>query len=165
MPDSPSSRWAPHVTVAAVIEQDGRYLLVEEHTAEGLRCNNPAGHLEPGESLVQACAREVLEETCHVFRPEAVVGIYLARLGSPAEAITYLRFAFCGTLGPQEVGRMPDTGIVRSVWMTAVEVFANSTAMRSPLVAASIRDHARGQRYSLDVLHTAASALWTDRAL
>ncbi len=90
-------RWKPSVTVAAVIERDGRYLLIEEHTPEGLRLNNPAGHLDPGESPEQACAREALEETAHRFRPTALVGIYLSRFQRPATAedVTYcaLRFA------------------------------------------------------------------------
>ena len=74
-----NTRWKPSVTVAAIIERDGRFLLVEEHTPEGLKLNNPAGHLERGESLVQACARETLEETTHAFEPTALVGVYLSR--------------------------------------------------------------------------------------
>jgi 8-oxo-dGTP pyrophosphatase MutT (NUDIX family) len=73
------ARWKPNVTVAAIIGRDGRFLLVEEETADGLMLNNPAGHLDPGESPEQGCAREVLEETAHVFRPTALLGIYLAR--------------------------------------------------------------------------------------
>ena len=97
-------RWKPSVTVAAVMERDGRYLLIEEHTPEGLRLNNPAGHLELGESLVQACAREALEETAHTFTPGYLVGVYLARFQRPGatdpteQDITYLRFAFGGSL-------------------------------------------------------------------
>ena len=75
----PCERWQPSVTVAAIIERDGRYLLVEEHTPEGLRLNNPAGHLEPGESPLQGVVREALEETARAFTPEALVGVYLAR--------------------------------------------------------------------------------------
>jgi len=92
------TRWKPNVTVAAIIEKDGRYLLIEEHTQDGLRLNNPAGHLDPGESPAQACAREALEETAHLFTPTALVGIYLSRFQRPAagEDITYVRMAFCG---------------------------------------------------------------------
>ena len=79
-----ANRWKPHVTVAAVIEREGRFLLVEEQTSDGLRLNNPAGHLDPGESLVQGCARETLEETAHSFHPTALVGIYLSRFTRPA---------------------------------------------------------------------------------
>mgnify|MGYP000488086506 CR=1 FL=1 len=93
-------RWKPNVTVAAIIEREGRYLLVEEHTPEGLRLNNPAGHLDPAESPAQACAREALEETTHRFTPTALVGVYLSHFERPArddrprEDITYLRFAY-----------------------------------------------------------------------
>ena len=76
-------RYKPSTTVAAIIERDGLFLLVEEETPEGLRLNNPAGHLDPGESLVQACAREALEETAFAFTPRALVGIYLARVQLP----------------------------------------------------------------------------------
>ncbi len=89
------TRWKPSVTVAAIIERDGRYLLVEEHTPEGLRLNNPAGHLDPGESPVDGCRREALEETTHAFEPTGLVGIYLSRFQRPAtgEDITYVRKA------------------------------------------------------------------------
>ena len=86
------TRWKPSVTVAAVIEQDGRFLLVEEHTADGLRLNNPAGHLDPGESPAQGCAREAMEETAWHFTPTALVGIYLSRfqtLTSPTCALPF----------------------------------------------------------------------------
>ena len=83
-------RWKPSVTVAAIIEKDGRFLLVEEHTTDGLRLNNPAGHLEPGESPAEGCVREVLEETAHAFTPRSLVGVYLTK----AQDVTYLRFAF-----------------------------------------------------------------------
>ena len=75
--------WKPSVTVAAIIEREGRFLLVEEETADGLRLNNPAGHLDPGESLVQGCVREALEETTHRFTPTALVGVYLSRMVRP----------------------------------------------------------------------------------
>src|SRR5947208_13402445 len=104
------SRFKPSVTVAAIIERQGRFLLVEEETTEGLKLNNPAGHLEPGESPAEGCAREALEETAHTFTPTALVGIYLARMlrESTGEDVTYMRFAFCGELGPLEVGRPLD---------------------------------------------------------
>src|SRR5574343_2072703 len=114
-------RWKPSVTVAAVIEQDGRYLLVEERTAEGLRLNNPAGHLDPGETPEQGVARECLEETACAFVPQALVGVYLARFeraaaaARPAEDITYLRFAYSGRVGAPERGRPLDAPIERTV--------------------------------------------------
>jgi 8-oxo-dGTP pyrophosphatase MutT (NUDIX family) len=156
-------RWKPSVTVAAVIERQGRYLLIEEHTPEGLRLNNPAGHLDPDESLVQACEREALEETTHTFRAEALVGIYLSRFQRPArgeqaaEDITYLRFAFCGTLGEAIAGRHLDTGIVRTLWMSPDEVQASAAQHRSPLVLRCVLDHQAGVRLPLTGLHTDAS--------
>ena len=78
-----STRWKPNVTVAAIIEREGRFMLVEEHTSEGLRLNNPAGHLDCGETPEQGCAREALEETAHAFIPTALVGVYLSRVPAP----------------------------------------------------------------------------------
>ena len=150
------TRWKPSVTVAAIIERDGKFLLVEEHTPEGLRLNNPAGHLDPGESPTDACAREALEETAHRFTPTAVVGVYLSRFQREAtgEDITYVRFAFGGDLGALEAGRTLDTGIVRTLWMTPDEVRASSTRHRSPLVLRCIEDHLAGQRFPLSLIHT-----------
>jgi 8-oxo-dGTP pyrophosphatase MutT (NUDIX family) len=156
-------RWKPSVTVAAVIEQDGLFLLVEEHTPEGLRLNNPAGHLDPGESLVDACARETLEETAHGFQPTELVGVYMSRFQRPAlseraaEDITYLRFAFCGTLGTFQPERSLDTGIVRTLWLTADEIRASSARHRSPLVVRCLDDYLAGRRYPLELVHTDAS--------
>ena len=149
-------RWKPNVTVAAIIERDGRYLLVEEHTADGLRLNNPAGHLDPGESPMDGCQREALEETGHSFEPLALVGIYLSRsIHTTTEAdITYLRFAFCGMLGEHDSTRELDTGIVRTVWMTPQEVRESAARHRSPLVLQCIEDHLRGQRFPLSLIHT-----------
>ncbi len=152
-----TSRWAPSVTVACLAERDGRYLLVEEHTPEGLRLNNPAGHLEPGESLVQAAARETLEETAHPFTPEALVGVYLARFERAGEAVTYLRVAIAGQVGEAIAGRALDSGIVRVCWLTPDEVRASAGRHRSPLVLRCIEDHLAGRRLPLDVLHTHAS--------
>jgi len=154
-------RWKPSVTVAAIIERDGRYLLVEEHTPEGLRLNNPAGHLDPGESPEQGVAREALEETAFGFTPKALVGIYLSRFERPAtgEDITYLRFAYCGELGAFDPGRTLDTGIVRTLWMTPDEVRASADRHRSPLVLRCIEDHRAGQRYPLAAVQTDPSVL------
>jgi 8-oxo-dGTP pyrophosphatase MutT (NUDIX family) len=153
-------RWKPSVTVAAIIERDGRYLLVEEQTPEGLRLNNPAGHLDPGESPVQGCAREALEETTHLFTPTALVGVYLSRFHRPArpghdaEDITYLRFAFCGKLGDVVPGRQLDQGIVRTVWLSPQEIRDSAERHRSPLVVRCMEDHLRGQRYPLELVYT-----------
>jgi 8-oxo-dGTP pyrophosphatase MutT (NUDIX family) len=154
-----SDRFRPSVTVAAVIECDGRYLLVEEHTPEGLRLNNPAGHLEPGESPLQGVVREALEETARAFSPDALVGVYLSRFQRPAtgEDVTYLRFAFCGRVGEALPGRALDSGIVRTLWLTPDELRASSVRHRSPLVLRCIEDHLAGRRYPLDLLTADAS--------
>ncbi|MFT3718525.1 NUDIX hydrolase [Pseudorhodoferax sp.] len=149
-------RWKPNVTVAAVIAQAGRYLLVEEQTPDGLRLNTPAGHLDPGESPAQACVREALEETARLFRPEALVGVYLSRLRRPGtgEDVTYLRFAFCGDAGEPLPGRALDTGIVRTLWLTPAEVRASAARHRSPLVLRCLEDHLAGRRFPLDLVFT-----------
>ncbi len=151
-----NTRWKPSVTVAAIIEREGRYLLVEEHTPEGLRLNNPAGHLDPGESPEQGVAREALEETAFVFEPTALVGIYLSRFqrASTQEDVTYLRFAYCGKLGDFDSARQLDTGIVRTLWMTPDEVRASAERHRSPLVQRCIEDHLAGQRFPLSLVQT-----------
>lgn len=151
-----STRWKPSVTVAAIIEREGRYLLVEEETPEGLRLNNPAGHLDPGESPEQGVAREALEETAFAFRPTTLVGIYLSRFHRAAtqEDITYLRFAYGGELGEFDAQRTLDTGIVRTLWMTPDEVRASTDRHRSPLVLRCIEDHLAGRRYPLDLVRS-----------
>jgi 8-oxo-dGTP pyrophosphatase MutT (NUDIX family) len=153
-------RWKPSATVAAIIEQNGKFLLVEEHTPEGLRLNNPAGHLDEGESLLQACARETLEETMHLFTPTHVLGVYMSRFHRPAhghhapEDVTYLRFAFCGELGALQAGRSLDTGIVRTLWLSPDEIRASSERHRSPLIIQCMEDYLAGQRYPLSLLHS-----------
>ena len=154
-------RWKPSATVAAIIEKEGRFLLVEEHTPEGLRLNNPAGHLDPGESPQQGCAREALEETAHAFEPTALVGIYLSRMQRPStgEDVTYLRFAFCGQVGPRDPARALDEGIVRTVWMTPEEIRASADRHRSPLVLRCMEDYLQGRRFPLDLVHTDPSVM------
>lgn len=153
-------RWSPNVTVAAVIEQDGRFLLVEEHTPEGLRLNNPAGHLDPGESLQEAVVREVLEETARVFTPTALLPVCLARFQRPArrQDVTYLRFSFVGRVGEADPGRALDTGIVRTLWMTIDELRACPERHRSPMVQQSIEAHLAGRHLPLE-------AVWADASL
>ncbi len=145
-----AERWKPSVTVAAVIEKNGRFLLVEEHTVDGLRLNNPAGHLEPGESPTEGCVREVLEETAHAFTPRTLVGVYLTK----AQDVTYLRFAFCGDLGAHDPKRMLDDGIVRTVWMTADEVRSSVHRHRGPVILRCMEDYLAGNRYPLELIHT-----------
>jgi 8-oxo-dGTP pyrophosphatase MutT (NUDIX family) len=156
-----NTRWSPSVTVAAIIEHQGRYLLVEEHTPEGLKLNNPAGHLDPGESPEQGVVREALEETARVFTPQALVGVYLSRFVRPAsnEDVTYLRFAFAGTVGEPVPGRRLDNGIERTLWMTPTKLRASPARHRSPLVLRCIEDHLAGRRYPLDLITTDPSLL------
>lgn len=142
--------WKPNVTVAALIERDGRFLLVEEETEDGLRFNQPAGHLDEGESLVAACAREALEETAWNFTPTSLVGIY--QWPRPQGDITYLRFAFAGELGAHEEGRALDAGILRAVWMTPDEIRATADRHRSPLVWQCVSDYTAGRRFPLDLV-------------
>lgn len=155
------NRWKPNVTVAAIIEHDGRFLLVEEETADGLRLNNPAGHLDPGESPQDACVREVLEETAHDFTPTALVGVYLNRFTRTrtGDDITYLRFAFTGTLGAHHAWRTLDDGIVRTIWLTPGELRATQERHRSPLVMQCIEDYLAGRRAPVELIHTDASVL------
>jgi len=157
----PETRWTPRVTVAAVIEQGGRFLLVEEETKLGLRLNTPAGHLEPGETPAQGCAREVLEEAGYDFTPTAFLGVYLARSrkNSTGEDQTYLRLAFCGELGAHHPNRPLDDGIVRVVWLTPDEVRASAGRHRSPLVLKCIEDYLAGVRYPLEAVHADPSVL------
>ena len=153
------ARWKPSVTVAAIIEDGGRFLLVEEHTAEGLRLNNPAGHLDCGESPLEGVVRETLEETARDFVPQALLGIYLSRFQRPAagEDVTYLRIAYSGSVGEELTGRTYDEPIVRTLWLTADEIRASGARLRSPLVLRCIEDHLAGRRYPLDALTTDAS--------
>lgn len=142
--------WKPNVTVAAVVEREGRFLMVEEETADGLRFNQPAGHLEAGESLVQAAIRETLEETAYPFEPDCLVGVY--QWPRPQGDITYLRFAFGGKVGEAIAGRQLDTGIVRALWMTPAELRACRERHRSPLIEQCMEDWLAGRRYGLELL-------------
>ncbi|RKT26068.1 ADP-ribose pyrophosphatase YjhB (NUDIX family) [Paraburkholderia sp. RAU2J] len=147
--------WLPHVTVAAIIEREGRFLVVEEHTADGLRLNQPAGHLEAGETLQQAVSRETLEETAHPFTPEALVGLYMAHFERPGSAgVTYLRFTYCGAGGEPEPQRALDPDIVRTLWMSADELRACPERHRTPLVMQCVDDYLAGRRFPLDFVHT-----------
>jgi ADP-ribose pyrophosphatase YjhB (NUDIX family) len=160
-----TNRWKPSATVAAVIESNGKFLLVEEHTPEGLRLNNPAGHLDQGESLIEACARETLEETKYKFTPRELVGVYMSRFQRAATSrrsiqdVTYLRFAFCGCLGELQMERRLDTGIVRTLWLSPDEIHASASRHRSPLVVQCLDDYLRGQRFPLSLIHTDQSVI------
>lgn len=144
--------WKPNVTVAAVIEQAGRYLLVEE-VIDGRRVlNQPAGHLEEGESLPQAVVREVLEETGWRFEPEALVAVQLYRV--PTAVLTFLRFAFTGRIERHDPNRRLDKGILAAHWLSRAEIEARQEQMRSPLVLESVAAYESGRLYSLDILQS-----------
>ena len=142
--------WMPHVTVAAVIENKGRFLLVEEETDDGVRFNQPAGHLEADESLLEAVTRETVEETAYRFVPEYLVGFY--RWPHPTRDLTYLRFAFGGALGEQLVDRTLDAGIIAARWLSLEEIEARASQLRSPLVLRCCQDWLAACRYPLEVL-------------
>ena len=142
--------WKPNVTVAAVVERDGCFLLVEEETTDGVRFNQPAGHLDEGESLIAACVRETLEETAYAFEPTTLVGIY--QWPRPQGDLTYLRFAFAGKVGAHDPARRLDDGILRAVWLTLDEIEACVARHRSPLVLQCIHDYLAGRRFPLDII-------------
>ena len=142
--------WKPNVTVAAVIEQKGRYLLVEEQTCNGILFNQPAGHLEPDESIIDAAVRETLEETGYTFAPQWLLGIY--RWHSAADSTTFLRFAFAGSVTDHDPGRPLDVGILRAGWFGVDEIREMTYCHRSPLVMRCIDDYLAGKRCSLEIL-------------
>ena len=144
-----SELWRPSVTVAAVIERGGRFLLVEERIDGRIVLNQPAGHLDPGESLLAACRREVLEETAHRFEPSGLVGIY--RWHYAAREVTFLRFCFSGQIKGVE-DRALDREIVALHWLTEGEVKSRQAEHRSPLVQKCVDDFVAGRHFPLDVL-------------
>ncbi|AOU98107.1 NUDIX hydrolase [Acidihalobacter yilgarnensis] len=146
-------RFQPHVTVAAVAEREGRFLMVRERIDERTRYNQPAGHLEAGESLLDAVARETIEETAWSFRPEALIGLY--RWVSPSGS-TFLRVTFAGTVGDHAPDRALDEGVEAAEWLTHDAVCALGKQLRSPLVLQSIDDYLQGRRYPLDLLRELA---------
>jgi 8-oxo-dGTP pyrophosphatase MutT (NUDIX family) len=148
---APARQWKPNVTVAAVVEREGKFLLIEEHTGSGHRFNQPAGHLDPGESLLEAVIRETLEESAYAFEPSALLGIYQYRAG--AADPTYLRFAFAGRVGGHDPHRALDRGIIRAVWLAPEEIRRTADRHRSPLVLRCIDDYLGGKRYPLELLH------------
>ena len=144
-------QWKPNVTVAAIIEDNGRFLLVEEDADNHIVFNQPAGHLEKNESLISAIRREVLEETGWEFEPHSLVGVYL--YPNPRVDIIYLRFCFAGKGVLHDPSLSLDKGIIRSVWMSKTEIEANRENLRSKMVLICMNDYLAGKRYSLDLLN------------
>ncbi|MBL8202411.1 MAG: NUDIX hydrolase [Chromatiales bacterium] len=150
------------MTVAAVVEQNGRYMLVEEHVSGRLVLNQPAGHVEPGESLVDAVIREALEETAWSFVPEAIVGVYL--WGRDGGQNPFLRVAFAGRCIAHDSTRTLDAGIERVVWLSRADLLARSARLRSPMVLRAVDDYERGSRYPMDLFQDLAVEQLTLRA-
>ncbi len=144
--------WKPHVTVAAVIEKDGRFLMVEETTETGSAFNQPAGHLEPGEDLICAVQREVQEETAWKFEPTALVAIQLWRRS--ADFPSFVRFCFVGSVHNHNPNQKLDSDIITTHWLTHDEILIKSPHLRSPLVLICINEYLKGQRYPLSILQS-----------
>ena len=142
--------WKPNTTVAAIIERNGKFLLVEESTARGNRFNQPAGHLEDGETLIQAVIRETMEESAYDFTPEALLGVYHWK--HPHNDTTYLRFAFIGKVGVHYPMQELDDGIIQAIWMDIDEIREKQNLMRSPQVLTCIEDYLAGKHYPLEVV-------------
>lgn len=151
--------WKTSVTVAALAWRDGRLLLVEEDTPEGVRINQPAGHLERDESVRAACVRETLEETAYAFTPTHLLGVYLSRYRSGAADVTYVRLAFTGELGAHHPARALDTEIRRVLWLTPDEIRACRARHRSPLVMQCVDDFLTGRRLPLELVFEHPSVL------
>jgi len=145
-------RWNPEVTVAAIVERDGRFLMVEERISGRLVLNQPAGHLEDGETLLEAVIRETREETAWRLAPQALVGTYLWR--NPENGRSFLRFTFCGSVDDHHAEQKLDTGIVRAVWLSHEQLLAQPGRLRSPLVLRCLDDYLRGARHPLDSVAT-----------
>ena len=142
--------WKPHFTVAAIIEEDGKYLLVEEWVDGQKVLNQPAGHLEPNESILDAVVRETKEETATLFQPSNVIGLYRWKLESKNR--TYIRVSFSGKIIQRLENQALDADIIRTVWLSYDEILQQSKQLRSPLVLECINDYREGKRFSLELL-------------
>jgi ADP-ribose pyrophosphatase YjhB (NUDIX family) len=143
-------QFKPNTTVAAIVEQNGKFLLVEEETDRGNRYNQPAGHLEDNETLIQAVIRETLEESAYEFTPEALLSVYHWK--HPHNDTTYLRFAFIGKVGVHYPMQELDDGIVQAVWMSIDEMREKASLMRSPQVLTCVEDYLAGKRFPIEVI-------------
>jgi len=145
-----SKVWKPHATVAAVIERDGRYLIVEELIRGQYLYNQPAGHLDPDESIIDAAIRETKEETAWDFKPEYISGIY--RWDQTETSRCCLRFSFVGSCENHDAEQALDDGIVRAIWLSRDELAADPEKLRSPMVLTCIDDYIAGKKYPLELL-------------
>jgi 8-oxo-dGTP pyrophosphatase MutT (NUDIX family) len=143
-------RSSPDVTVAAIVQREGRFLMVEERIAGRLVLNQPAGHLEDAETLVEAAVRETREETAWRLHPEALVGVYLWR--NPDNGRSFLRFAFCGSVDDHRPGQPLDSGIQRALWVSRAQLLAQPGRLRSPLVMRCLDDYLLGRRQPLETV-------------
>jgi 8-oxo-dGTP pyrophosphatase MutT (NUDIX family) len=162
MPNSQGAVVRPELTVAAVIERDGRFMFVEERIHGRLQINQPAGHVEPGETLLAAVCRETLEETAWTFLPESMVGVYLWGRG-PGQR-TFLRVAFAGRCDRHDEHRMLDTGIERVIWLDRNELIARTAQLRSPMVLRAVDDYLAGTRYPVDLIRDIEPSQLLERA-
>lgn len=156
------SALSPELTVAAIVEQNQRFLLVEEILRGRKVINQPAGHVEQGESLIDAVIRETLEETAWQFQPEAITGIYLWQY--PENSTTYLRISFCGNCKDHDGDRDLDDGIVRPLWLSRADLLARTKQLRSPMVIRSIDDYLKGNRLPVDTIQQLSVNQLMDRA-
>ena len=152
-----------HLTVAAVVERHQRFLFVEEIAGGAEVINQPAGHVEPGESLLDAVIRETLEETAWVFNPTAIIGIYLWQ--HPTKNERFLRAVFSGEVVRHESGRQLDDGILRAVWLSRDDLVARSEQLRSPMVLQAVDDYQAGTRYPLTMFQQSDIDELTQRAV
>lgn len=143
-------QWVPHATVAAIVEDNGKFLLVEEITDRGNRFNQPAGHLEDNETLIEAVMRETLEETAYTFKPTFLLGIYHWK--HEHNDTTYLRFAYIGNVSNHQPNLALDEGIIRAVWMSIDEMRSKVALMRSPQVLTCVEEYLNGKKFPLSVI-------------
>lgn len=142
--------WKPNVTVASIVELEGKFLMVEEESPAGPVLNQPAGHLELNESMEDAVIRETLEETGYRFTPEAVIGSYLWHNGD--NETTYFRTTYSGTVCNKTIATELDDGIIRALWMTHDDIISNQDRLRSPVILESLNDYLTGKHYPLDAI-------------
>lgn len=142
--------WRPDLTVAAIVQRDDRFLIVEERIRSRLVLNQPAGHVEDGESILDAVVRETLEETAWHFQPRHLLGLYVWR--SPDTGRSFLRVAIAGEVGTHEPQRALDQPVIAAHWLTREQLLAQPSRLRSPMVLACIDDHLAGRRHDLSAL-------------